>query len=77
MQIPAMKLKFVLFGVFNAIAIGNAFSFGNALGFGHKINRGFSLVSIPFRHHGIVPEYVEVAPRQMLEVSEPKRFLVL
>lgn len=31
--------------------------------------RGFSAVALPFKYHGIVPEFIDEAPKELLEVS--------
>lgn len=33
-----------------------------------KKRPGFSLIALPFKYHGIAPEYVDVAPNRLLEV---------
>lgn len=55
-----MDFYFLGFCLMATIGIGDGWSL--------RKHSGFSLVALPFKHHGIAPEFVESAPKQLLQV---------
>lgn len=56
-----MKVAIIFICVFSALL---AYCGGDILG------RRFSLVSLPFKYHKIVPDFIDEAPRELLQVRQ-------